>query len=101
MANLNGATSLQLRVRAETHGVRAMGWMFSGSACALRKLTKRRLKRGVFCSIVELQPTVNRFLVGHDHEPKPFKRTADPDKIFAARRGRQMSDSIHQPYVES
>jgi len=60
------------------------------------KLTKRRLKRGVFRSIADLQTAINRFLAEHNTEPKPFVWTADPDKIIAAvRRGHQMLDSIH------
>jgi transposase len=60
------------------------------------KLTRRRMKRGVFRSIVELQEAINRFLAEHNTEPKPFAWTADPDKIIAAvRRGHQVLDSIH------
>ena len=36
------------------------------------KLTRRRLKRGVFHSIVDLQAAINRFLCEHNREPKPF-----------------------------
>jgi transposase len=54
------------------------------------KLTRRRLKRGVFRSLVELQAAINRFIAETNHAPKPFIWTADPDKIIAAvDRGRQ------------
>lgn len=60
------------------------------------RLSKRRLKRGVFHSIVDLQEAINRFLVEHNKKPKPFTWTADPDKIIAAvKRGHQALDSIH------
>ena len=60
------------------------------------KLTKRRLKRGVFHSVVDLQAAINRFLDEHNAQPKPFVWTADPDKIIAAvRRGHQALDLIH------
>lgn len=60
------------------------------------KLTKRRLKRGVFHSIVDLQAAINRFVKEHNIEPKPFTWTADPNKIIAAvRRGHQVLDSNH------
>jgi transposase len=60
------------------------------------KLTRRRLKRGVFSSIVDLQAAINRFLRETNDDPKPFTWTADPDKIIAAvRRGHQVLDSIH------
>ena len=60
------------------------------------KLTNRRLKRGVFTSIVDLQATINRFVADTNRQPKPFVWTADPDQIIAAvRRGHQTLDLIH------
>ena len=60
------------------------------------KLTRRRLKRGVFRSVVDLQAAINRFVAQTNAEPKPFVWTADPDKIIAAvKRGHQVLDSIH------
>jgi len=60
------------------------------------KLAKRRLKRGVFHSIVDLQAAINRFVAETNTAPRPFTWTADPDKIIAAvRRGHQVLDSIH------
>jgi transposase len=60
------------------------------------KLSKRRLKRGVFRSVVDLQAAINRFLAETNQMPKPFTWTADPDKIIAAvKRGHQVLDSIH------
>jgi len=59
-------------------------------------LSKRRLKRGVFRSVVDLQAAINRFLDDHNAQSKPFQWVADPDKIIAAvRRGHQTLDSIH------
>ena len=60
------------------------------------KLTRRRLKRGVFHSLVDLQAAINRFLIDQNADPKPFVWTADPDKIIAAvKRGHQVLDSHH------
>ncbi len=60
------------------------------------KLAKRRLKRGVFRSIVDLQAAINRFVAEHNQAPKPFLWRADPDTIIAARnRGFQTLESIH------
>ena len=60
------------------------------------KLAKRRLKRGVFRSRVELQSAINRFVAETNANPKPFRWTADPDAIIAAvKRGHQALDSIH------
>jgi transposase len=59
-------------------------------------LTKRRLKRGVFHSVVDLQASINRFIEDHNTQAKPFQWVADPDKIIAAvRREHQALDSIH------
>lgn len=60
------------------------------------KLTRRRLKHGVFHSIVDLQAAINSFIAEHNTQPKPFVWKADPDKIIAARsRGFQTLESIH------
>jgi transposase len=60
------------------------------------KLAKRRLKRGVFHSLVSLQAVINRFVADTNADPRPFQWTKDPEKIIAAvRRGHQTLDSIH------
>ncbi len=60
------------------------------------KLTKRRLKRGVFRSVFDLQCAINAFIKENNNDPKPFKWTADPGKIVAAvNRGHQVLDSLH------
>jgi transposase len=61
------------------------------------KLSKRRLKRGVFRSIVDLQTAINRFVAEYNiSHATPFNWTADPDTIIAAvRRGHQVLESNH------
>jgi transposase len=61
------------------------------------KLTRRRLKHGVFHSVVDLQAAINRFIAEHNqNHAKPFTWRADPEKIIAARkRGFQTLESIH------
>jgi transposase len=60
------------------------------------KLTRRRLKRGVFRSVVDLQAAINRFVEETNANPKPFVWTADPDRVLAAvRRGKHALESIH------
>ena len=60
------------------------------------KLTRRRLKRGVFRSILDLQIAINRFVEETNADPKPFTWTADPDRVIAAvKRGKQALESIH------
>ena len=45
-------------------------------------LTRRRLKRAVFRSIVELQAAINRYLAEHNHTPRPFTWTRSADAIL-------------------
>src|SRR5262245_62121104 len=60
------------------------------------ELTRRRLKHGVFTSVVDLQAAINRFIAEHNRSSKPFIWRADPDEIIAARaRGFQALESIH------
>ena len=60
------------------------------------KLTRRRLKRGVFRSLDELKAAINRFLADTNANPKPFVWTADPNRVIAAvKRGKQTLESIH------
>ena len=60
------------------------------------KLTRRRLKHGVFRSVEDLKTAITRFIEHHNiGEAKPITWRADPDKIIAARnRGFQLLDSI-------
>jgi hypothetical protein len=59
-------------------------------------LTRRRLKRGVFRSITDLQAAINRYVADHNHDPRPFTWTADPQRVLAAvRRGSQALESLH------
>ena len=60
------------------------------------KLTTRRLKRGVFRSVFDLQIAINRFVEETNADPKPFVWTADPDRVLAAvKRGKQALESLH------
>ncbi len=60
------------------------------------KLTRRRLKRGVFHSVVDLQAAIKRFLAENNENPRPFRWTKEPEAIIAAvKRGHQTLDSIH------
>jgi transposase len=60
------------------------------------KLTKKRLKRGVFRSLQELKDAIHQFLDDTNANPKPFTWTKDPNEIIAAvKPGHQVLDSIH------
>jgi transposase len=46
-------------------------------------LTRRRLKRGSFHSIIDLQAAINRYIDEHNDDPKPFTWTKTPAQILA------------------
>lgn len=46
-------------------------------------LTRRRIRRGVFTSIVDLQAAINRYLKEHNDDPKPFVWTKPAKDILA------------------
>ena len=55
-------------------------------------LTKRRLRRGSFSSLVDLQAAIKRYLAEANADPKPFVWTAEPEGIIEkVRRGYQAS----------
>ena len=60
------------------------------------KLSRRKLQRGVFHSVVALQSAINDFVEQHNESPKPFVWRANPkDIIAAAKRGHQTLETIH------
>ncbi len=60
------------------------------------KLTKKRLKRGVFRSLQERKDAIHAFLDDTNANPRPFIWTKDLNRIIAAiRRGHQVLDSFH------
>ena len=50
-------------------------------------MTRRRLRRGVFRSLVDLQAAINRYLAEHNADPRPFTWTASSVSII---------DKLHQ-----
>ena len=59
-------------------------------------LTKRRLKRGVFRSVIEPNQAVRDYLDAHNTDPKPFRWTAPADTIIANhQRGKRLLQSLH------
>ena len=46
-------------------------------------LTRKRLRRGNFHSLVALQTAINRYLAEHNTDPRPFVRTASPSAVLA------------------
>jgi transposase len=47
------------------------------------KLTKQRIRRGVFRSVADLQGAITRYLKEHTGDPKPFVWTKPADVILA------------------
>jgi len=100
----NYAAHKHPKVRAWLHRHPRFTFHFVPTSCSwlnavegfFAKLSKQRLKRGVFRSVYELQIAINRFVQETNQMPKPFTWTADPDRIIAAvRRGHQALDSVH------
>lgn len=100
----NYATHKQPKVRAWLARHPRWTFHFVPTSCSwlnavegfFAKLTRRRLKHGVFHSVVDLQAAINRFVAEHNETPKPFVWKADPEEIIAAvRRGHQALESIH------
>ena len=46
-------------------------------------LTRKRIRRGSFHSIVDLQAAINRYLAEHNAKPKPFVWKASAASILA------------------
>jgi transposase len=47
------------------------------------KMTRQRIRRGVFRSIADLQAAINAYLAEHNARPKPFVWTKSTDSILA------------------
>ncbi len=56
-------------------------------------LTRRRLRRGSFHSIVDLQAAINRYIAEHNHDPKPFTWTKTAGQILA--KLNRLNASVH------
>ncbi len=60
-------------------------------------ITERRIRRGVFASVVQLERAIAEYLTEHNKNPKPFVWTADADSILERlkRVCERTSDSEH------
>jgi len=99
----NYATHKHPRVRAWLARHERFVFHFTPTSCSwlnavegyFAKLSKQRLKRGVFRSVVDLQAAINRFIAETNQMPKPFSWTANPDKTIAAvKRGHQVLGNL-------
>jgi transposase len=100
----NDATHKHPKVTAGRQRHRRYAFHFTPTSCSwanavegrFAKLTRQRLKRGVFTSIVDRQAAINRFIAETNDKPKPFVWTKSADAILAAvQRGRQALDALH------
>jgi transposase len=56
-------------------------------------LTRRRIRRGSFHSIVDLQAAINRYIAEHNDDPKPFIWTKTADQTLA--KLNRLNASVH------
>jgi transposase len=56
-------------------------------------LTRRRIRRGSFRSIVDLQAAINRYIAEHNDDPKPFIWTKPANQILA--KVNRLNASVH------
>ena len=62
----------------------------------LAEITRKRIRRGVFRSVVELQMAINVYLHQHNLHPTPFVWTASASSIVQkVNRGKQALESLH------
>jgi hypothetical protein len=47
------------------------------------KITRQRIRRGVFRSVVDLQAAINAYLAQHNANPKPFVWTKSAETVLA------------------
>ena len=60
------------------------------------EITRKRIRRGVFHSVVDLQSAINDYLEHHNAHPKAFVRTASATSIIEKlNRGKQAVESQH------
>ena len=48
-----------------------------------RDITDKRIRRGVFTSVAELEGAINEYIAEHNAKPKPFIWTAKASDILA------------------
>ena len=60
------------------------------------EITRKRIRRGVFHSVIDLQRAINDYLEIHNADPKPFVWTASATSIIEkVNRGKQALESQH------
>ena len=67
-----------------------------GRSTFVSALTRRRIRRGSFHSIVDLPAAINRYIAEHNADPKPFTWTKTPERILA--KLNPLNASVHQKF---
>src|SRR4051812_35790483 len=74
---------LERHERWTFHHTPASGSRLDAVETFFSAMTRRRLRRGVFRPLVDLQAANHRYLAEHNADPTPFLWTATPEKIIA------------------
>jgi transposase len=86
-------TWLQRHPRWTFHYTPTSGSWLNAVETFFSALTRRRLRRGVFGSIVELQEAIHRYIAEHNDDPAPFTWTRTADQIIG--KLNRLNASVH------
>ena len=75
------------------HFTPTSGYWLNAVETFFSALTRRRLRRGTFHSLVDLQAAINRYLDEHNEDPKPFTWTARSASVLD--KLNQVNASVH------
>jgi hypothetical protein len=65
------------------HFTPTSAWWLNAVETFFSKMTRQRIRRGVFRSIADLQAEINAYLAEHNASPKPFEWTQSAETILA------------------
>jgi hypothetical protein len=85
-AGVSSTSALLVRNTQENHAEFAghVTWSTaSETRYRILKMTRRRIRRGVFCSVIDLQAAISAYLAEHNANPKPFVWTKFAEAILA------------------
>ena len=73
---------LERHPRWTFHFTPTSGSWLNAVECFSSVLTRKRIRRGTFCSLIDLQAAIKRYLAEHNRDPKPFVWTASAASIL-------------------
>jgi hypothetical protein len=80
--SVNAHTKASQNRRASGRIVKTTSWL-NAVESFFSKMTRQRIRRGVFHSIVDLQTAINAYLAEHNASPKQFVWTKSADAVLA------------------